>query len=135
MRATLPISTYNFASKKPSIAFFYEVEILVDHSSTSYFIVLKNWWINNHFFSSNYDGIFIGFCVQEFPLEGESVGWEDSIGIWGKEIIAIDGTQVKIGKDKGLFKKRDFVGIGIVHQPNWKMECFVTLNGKLLGKI
>jgi len=32
------------------------------------------------------------------------------------------------------FKQDDFVGIGLIKHPNSEMECFVTWNGKLMGK-
>lgn len=36
--------------------------------------------------------------------------------------------------DYGDFLKGDMVGVGIIHWPNSKIECFATSNGELLGK-
>lgn len=47
----------------------------------------------------------------------------------------IDGHWKIFGNGNRYFKKEDFVGIGIIHHLNMKMECFATLNGELLGKI
>jgi hypothetical protein len=69
-------------------------------------------------------------------LEGKWLGnWNNSIGIWRKDGIWIDGSWTKIGNVGGYFKKGDFVGLGIIHRSNSKMECFTTWNGQLLGKI
>jgi hypothetical protein len=69
-------------------------------------------------------------------LEGKGIGQENnSIGIWHKNGIWIDGSWTKIGNDSEEFIKGDFVGLGIIHRSNSKMECFTTWNGQLLGKI
>jgi hypothetical protein len=52
--------------------------------------------------------------------------------------MQIDGSTTyfenKIDNDY-YFKNGDFVGIGLINQPNSEIECFATCNGKLLGKI
>jgi len=81
-------------------------------------------------------GIAIGFCTENFRLNGELIGlYANSIGIGIKGAIAIDGSFKEFGNDNGWFKKRNVIGIGLIQRPNTKMECFVTFNGKLLGKI
>jgi hypothetical protein len=59
------------------------------------------------------------------------------IGIVTKWGILIDETTwIKFENDGGwYFQKDDVIGIGIIHQPNSKLECFATFNGKLLGEI
>jgi len=84
----------------------------------------------------NGDGIVIGFSQQHFPMEDKYVGKEkNSIGIFQKDGIYIDGNYIKFKNVDGSFKEGDFVGLGIIHQANCKLECFATYNGKLLGKI
>jgi hypothetical protein len=68
-------------------------------------------------------------------LQGKFLGQENnSIGIWQKNGMLIDGSWTKIGNVGGDFKKGDFVGIGLILQPNSKLECFTTWNEQLLGK-
>ena len=73
----------------------------------------------------------------------------NSIGIFDKEDLWIDGELIDFNNAKEdlensngdfeiadeYFKKGDIVGIGIIHHPNSKLECFATWNGELLGKI
>ena len=81
-------------------------------------------------------GTAIGFCSEHFPLNGELIGlYANSIGIGIKGAIAIDGSFKEFGNENEWFKKRNVIGMGLIQKPNSKMECFVTLNGKLLGKI
>ena len=51
----------------------------------------------------------------------------------------VDGSIIKFGKVDDVyddfFVEGDFVGLGLIHRQNSKIECFVTCNGKLLGKI
>jgi hypothetical protein len=56
-------------------------------------------------------------------LQSKYLGQENnSIGIWHKNGMLIDGSWTKIGNDNEYFKKGDFVGIGLILQPNSKME-------------
>ena len=77
----------------------------------------------------------IGFCDQQFPLEDKQLGWVDSnsIGIDEKYGMQIDGNFIEFRNVQEYFKESDFVGLGIIHHPNSKMECFATWNGKLMG--
>jgi hypothetical protein len=69
-------------------------------------------------------------------LGGKLFGLEkNSIGIGRKGGIWIDGKWNTFGNVDEDFNKGDYIGLGIIHQPNSKMECFATWNGKLLGKI
>jgi hypothetical protein len=69
-------------------------------------------------------------------LQGKWLGnLNNSIGICYKDGIFIDGSFIEIGNDSEEFKKGDSVGLGIIHHSNSKMECLVTWNGKLLGKM
>jgi hypothetical protein len=79
--------------------------------------------------------INIGFCDKYFPLEGKKwLGNEkNSIGIWRKGGIRFDASLTEYGGYE-FFKKGDFVGIGIIHQPNSSLKCFCTCNGEFLGK-
>lgn len=80
----------------------------------------------------------IGFCDQQFPLEGELLGSEDnsnSMGFYYKYGIWIDGSYIKFENINGWFMKLDFIGIGIIQYPNGKIKCFVTYNSDLLGNI
>ena len=84
----------------------------------------------------SYANIHIGFCGRQCPLERNNLGWEDnSIGTMYKEAVWIDGSWIKFGIPNEYFKKWDVAGIGIIIHPNSKMECFLTANGKLQGKI
>ena len=88
------------------------------------------------FFRENPYTIRIGFCERKFPLEDIKIGFENnsnSIGIASKMGICIDGLWIKF-QNNGYFEKNDVIGIGLIHQTNGKMECFITLNGKLHGK-
>jgi len=80
----------------------------------------------------------MGFCDLQFPLEGQMPGFKpnsNSIGIAFKHVMDIDGSLVRFGNHVNYhFEKGDFIGIGIIHRPNVKMECFSTCNGKFLGK-
>ena len=68
-------------------------------------------------------------------MEGYWLGFlNSSIGIWQKEGFWIDGNWINFENAKGWFEEGDFVGIGIIQNANGKIECFATLNGKLLGK-
>jgi hypothetical protein len=58
----------------------------------------------------------------------------NSIGIWNNGDMHIDGEKIEFKNSRGFFKEGDFLGIGIIHGPISKMECFVTSNGELLGK-
>lgn len=48
--------------------------------------------------------------------------------------MKIDGILNKFGNAVGDFKNGDVIGLGIIQKPDWKMECFSTCNGHLLGK-
>lgn len=89
-------------------------------------------------------GIIVGFCDKQFPLEvdwpkkdDEWLGlWKNTIGIWRKGSIGIDGNLYCFDENcKAYFKKWTVVGLGIIHQSNGKMKCFATWKGKLLGKM
>jgi len=67
-------------------------------------------------------------------LEHKRLGFENSIGIWPKGGMRIDGKKTEFAND-GYFREGDFIGIGIIQQANTSLECFATCNGKLLGKI
>jgi len=70
-------------------------------------------------------------------LEGEVLGFSNSIGIDRKGGIWINGSLIKFGFEypNESFNEGDFVGIGMIHHTNLKMECFATWNGVSLGKI
>lgn len=92
----------------------------------------------------NYDTV-IGFCWQQTPLECEHPRRinadelkninKNSIGINCKRQMRVEVTNHDFENEGGNFIEGDFVGLGIIQTPNWKIECFATLNGKLLGKI
>lgn len=84
-----------------------------------------------------YTDVDIGFCTQEFPLEGKNLWSTNAIHISHKGGIttgpAIHNTFENI---HGNFEEGDVIGTGIIHSPaNSSMHCFSTCNGKLLGKI
>lgn len=85
-----------------------------------------------HLFRS---AITIGFCDKQFPLENNWLGNSNSIGIWRKYVISIDGFQTKLEDYFKYFAEKDVIGLGIIYQPDSIMECFSTFNGELLGKI
>jgi hypothetical protein len=96
--------------------------------------------MTNNFSSFRDYSIEIGFCEQQFKMEGKWLGYtnnSNSIGIDQKQLMNIDGSFTKLENknDNYNFKKGNFVGIGLIYQPNSKMECFATWNGKLLGKM
>jgi len=95
--------------------------------------ILKNW----HFYIHNFRNIFIGFGTEKFPLEGNWLGeLDNSIGLWRRNTIWIDGAETIFGKVDEYFKEGDVVGLGLIHSLGIStMECFVTLNGQLLRKI
>jgi hypothetical protein len=74
-------------------------------------------------------------------LEGKWLGIggiENSIGIWNKQEIWIDGSYVEIGSVIDNFEEGDVVGLGIINSSTAntsKISLFATCNGKLLGKI
>ena len=72
----------------------------------------------------------MGFSAKQYPIY-HSIRISDTEGIW------IDGVEIKFGTAKEDFKQGDIVGIGIMHSTTNSSgaKCFVTLNGKLLGKI
>lgn len=78
----------------------------------------------------------LGFITQQFPLDGDWFGAkEDTIGILQSGTIMIDKNYIDfIVTDDRYFKKLEVIGVGIVHNST-TMECFATLNGRLLGKI
>lgn len=78
--------------------------------------------------------IGIGFCDHKFPLENKWFGGSNSIGIYCKVRILIDRFAIvfRNGIEED-FNEGDMIGIGIIHQPNSKMECFCTWNEELLG--
>jgi hypothetical protein len=85
----------------------------------------------------NFRNIFVGFCRSQFPWADEWLGnLPDSIGIWRTGEMWIDGSVIKFENVAENFKQDDVVGLGIVHSPVNSLitKCFVTLNGKLLGK-
>jgi hypothetical protein len=87
----------------------------------------------------NGSSIHIGFCDQQFSLEGEWLGWNNnsssnSIGFGNKIGIWFDGSRIEFGNVGERFKKLDLIGVGIIQYPKGKMECFATCNGKFLGK-
>jgi len=96
-------------------------------------------------------------------LEGKCLGHQkntNSIGFSRKNSIQIDGEENKFGNfgnefgfldesdlfdedmiqfaeyinDVGFFMEGDFVGLGLIRQPNSKLECFATCNGEFLCK-
>jgi len=86
--------------------------------------------------------IWFGFCDKKFSLQFQWLGWDNSIysnynsiGIRCKDEILINGISATFEYSDEDFVEGDFVGLGIICQPNSKMECFSTCNGKLLGKI
>lgn len=78
----------------------------------------------------------MGFCDEQFPLEGRILGWRNyfnSFGFGSKYEIMIDGFSIDLSD--GYFEKWDIVGFGIIRHPNSKMECFGTWDGQFLGNI
>jgi hypothetical protein len=70
-------------------------------------------------------------------LEDIFLGWrKNSIGFDRQGRIQIDGNSMfKFENAYEQSKDGDVIGIGIIHLPNSSMLCFVTRNGKLIGKI
>jgi hypothetical protein len=56
------------------------------------------------------------------------------VGICHKHAICIDGSWTEFGNDDERLSKGSVLGLGIIHQPNAKMECFATRDGKFIGK-
>lgn len=80
--------------------------------------------------------IDIGFRAKE---EGNNqVKWQNSIQISHKRSIWIDRKRIRFVENAAEYlRKGEVIGLGIIHCPSTKspMKCFVTCNGKLLGKI
>lgn len=100
-----------------------------------FFSLIRNYFcpIINYY---SHENIGIGFCTQHFPLEEESLGSRNnSIGICRKDGIWIGGSWIEFanGHELWCFNEWDFIGLGIIHHPNSKLECFATFDGKLLG--
>ena len=72
----MPIPLFNSGIRKPTISFYFEVEILNGYFYIRYYII--------YFHTLFSDSILIGFCDKHFPLEGKELGKKNTIGIFGK---------------------------------------------------
>ena len=83
--------------------------------------------------------IVIGFCDEQFPLEGTTLGdKQNSIGMMTKNGIKYDGQFGKWKENNcsgGKFIVGDVIGIGLIHSMgnNSSLKCFATCNGQFLG--
>jgi len=79
----------------------------------------------------------MGFCDGQFPLEKEWLGSKINTIFDIDNKIWIDGSRVEFENaiSSRYFEKGDFAGLGLIRQPDSKMECFVSSNGKLISKI
>jgi hypothetical protein len=85
-----------------------------------------------------YNGIGIGFCTRQFSLKGIIGRKKNSIGIWSKGELWIDGKMIAEyeNTNEEWFKKGDIIGIGIAQFPaNRSLKFFATCKRKLLGEI
>lgn len=80
----------------------------------------------------------IGFCERNYSQHTDDMvgnfANQNSFGISYHVAMRIDGKRVFEKGEEEWFIQGDFIGIGVIYQPNSEMECFGTLNGTLLGK-